>query len=40
MEARIDKLDRALLRRLAADGRLTMAKLGRRVGLSRTAVLA
>ncbi|MGH8904351.1 MAG: Lrp/AsnC family transcriptional regulator [Egibacteraceae bacterium] len=40
MDVRIDELDRALLRLLAADGRLTMAELGRRVGLSRTAVLA
>lgn len=40
MDARIDELDRALLYLLAADGRLTMAELGRRVGLSRTAALA
>lgn len=40
MDARIDELDRALLRLLAAEGRLTMAELGRRVGLSRTAALA
>ncbi|MGH8896926.1 MAG: Lrp/AsnC family transcriptional regulator [Egibacteraceae bacterium] len=40
MDVRIDELDRALLRLLAADGRLTMAELGRRVGLSRTAALA
>lgn len=37
---KIDDLDRALLKLLAADGRLTMAELGRRVGLSRTATLA
>ena len=37
---KIDDLDRALLGLLAADGRLTMAELGRRVGLSRTAALA
>lgn len=36
----IDDLDRALLALLAADGRATMAQLGRAVGLSRTAVLA
>jgi len=36
----IDDLDRALLALLAADGRATMAELGRGVGLSRTAVLA
>lgn len=40
MEARIDDLDRALLRLLAANGRLTMAELGRQIGLSRTAALA
>lgn len=37
---RIDKLDLALLELLAAEGRLAMAELGRRVGLSRTAALA
>ncbi len=36
----MDELDRALLDLLAADARLSMAELGRRVGLSRTAVLA
>jgi Lrp/AsnC family transcriptional regulator, leucine-responsive regulatory protein len=36
----VDELDRELLRHLADDARLTMAELGRRVGLSRTAVLA
>ena len=36
----IDALDRRLLDLLAADGRTTMADLGRAVGLSRTAVLA
>jgi DNA-binding Lrp family transcriptional regulator len=36
----LDDLDRALLALLAADGRATMAQLGRGVGLSRTAVLA
>ncbi len=35
-----DELDRRLLALLAADARLTMADLGRTVGLSRTAVLA
>jgi DNA-binding Lrp family transcriptional regulator len=37
---KIDDLDRALLHLLTTDGRLTMAELGRRVGLSRTATLA
>jgi Lrp/AsnC family transcriptional regulator, leucine-responsive regulatory protein len=36
----VDELDRALLRLLQSDARLSMAELGRRVGLSRTAVLA
>jgi Lrp/AsnC family leucine-responsive transcriptional regulator len=36
----LDDLDRALLARLTADGRASMAELGRGVGLSRTAVLA
>jgi Lrp/AsnC family transcriptional regulator, leucine-responsive regulatory protein len=36
----LDDLDRALLARLTADGRASMAELGRDVGLSRTAVLA
>ncbi|MEJ3657637.1 Lrp/AsnC family transcriptional regulator [Actinomycetes bacterium KLBMP 9759] len=36
----IDELDRSLLTMLAADGRATMADLGRAIGLSRTAVLA
>lgn len=36
----MDELDRALLRHLRDDARVTMAELGRRVGLSRTAVLA
>lgn len=35
-----DELDRRLLGLLESDARLTMATLGRRVGLSRTAVLA
>lgn len=39
-DRQIDGLDRKLLGLLAVDGRLTMADLGRRVGLSRTAVLA
>jgi Lrp/AsnC family transcriptional regulator, leucine-responsive regulatory protein len=39
-DRQIDELDRQLLVLLAADGRLTMADLGRRIGLSRTAVLA
>lgn len=36
----MDQLDRALLHHLRDDARVTMAELGRRVGLSRTAVLA
>lgn len=36
----MDKVDHRLLALLAADARLPMAELGRRVGLSRTAVLA
>lgn len=36
----MDRLDRDLLDALRADARLSMADLGRRVGLSRTAVLA
>lgn len=36
----MDEVDRALLALLQADGRLTMAELGRRVGLSRTGTLA
>jgi Lrp/AsnC family transcriptional regulator, leucine-responsive regulatory protein len=36
----MDDLDRQLLRLLSTDARLTMAELGRRVGLSRTATLA
>ena len=39
-DRQIDGLDRKLLALLATDGRLTMADLGRKVGLSRTAVLA
>jgi Lrp/AsnC family transcriptional regulator, leucine-responsive regulatory protein len=39
-DRQIDGLDRKLLGLLAVDGRLTMADLGREVGLSRTAVLA
>jgi Lrp/AsnC family transcriptional regulator, leucine-responsive regulatory protein len=39
-DRQIDDLDRRLLALLAADGRSTMADLGRAVGLSRTAVLA
>ena len=39
-DRQIDDLDRRLLAVLAADGRSTMAEVGRRVGLSRTAVLA
>jgi Lrp/AsnC family leucine-responsive transcriptional regulator len=35
-----DELDRRVLALLAADGRASMADLGRAVGLSRTAVLA
>lgn len=37
---RLDPLDHALVRELRADGRVPMAELGRRVGLSRTATLA
>jgi len=36
----VDQLDREVLDALRADGRLSMVDLGRRVGLSRTAVLA
>ena len=36
----MDDLDRQLLRVLADEGRISMADLGRRVGLSRTATLA
>lgn len=36
----MDDLDRRLLRLLRADARLSMAELGRRIGLSRTATLA
>jgi Lrp/AsnC family leucine-responsive transcriptional regulator len=36
----VDELDQALLRLLAEDARLSVAELGRRVGLSRTATLA
>ena len=36
----VDELDGRILSELAADARLTMADLGRRVGLSRTATLA
>jgi Lrp/AsnC family transcriptional regulator, leucine-responsive regulatory protein len=39
-DRQLDDLDRRLLLLLATDGRLTMADLGRQVGLSRTAVLA
>lgn len=39
-DRQLDDLDRALLALLAADGRATMAQLGRGVGLSRTAALA
>jgi Lrp/AsnC family transcriptional regulator, leucine-responsive regulatory protein len=39
-DRQLDDLDHRLLDLLAADGRLTMAELGRHVGLSRTAVLA
>lgn len=39
-DRQLDALDRALVALLAADGRAPMADLGRRVGLSRTAVLA
>lgn len=36
----MDDLDRQLLEVLAHDGRISMADLGRRIGLSRTATLA
>ncbi len=36
----VDQVDRQLLRLLEGDARLSMAALGRRVGLSRTATLA
>lgn len=36
----MDDIDRGLLRLLREDARLSMAELGRRVGLSRTATLA
>src|SRR5688572_33184666 len=39
-DRQLDDLDRRVLAHLAADGRATMADLGRAVGLSRTAVLA
>jgi len=39
-DRQVDDLDRRLLALLAADGRASMADLGRAVGLSRTAVLA
>jgi Lrp/AsnC family leucine-responsive transcriptional regulator len=39
-DRQLDGLDHRLLELLAADGRATMTDLGRRVGLSRTAVLA
>lgn len=36
----MDRIDHAIVRELSDDGRLSMAELGRRVGLSRTAALA
>lgn len=39
-DRQLDGLDRALVALLVADARASMADLGRRVGLSRTAVLA
>lgn len=36
----MDPVDRAIIRALVEDARLSMAELGRRVGLSRTATLA
>ncbi|TQM14365.1 AsnC family transcriptional regulator [Pseudonocardia kunmingensis] len=39
-DRQLDDLDRKVLALLAADGRASMADLGRAVGLSRTAVLA
>jgi Lrp/AsnC family transcriptional regulator, leucine-responsive regulatory protein len=35
---RLDQIDRGILAALAADGRLSMAQLGERVGLSKTPV--
>jgi Lrp/AsnC family transcriptional regulator, leucine-responsive regulatory protein len=40
LEDAVEELDREILRALQVDGRLTMAALGRRIGLSRTATLA
>ena len=37
---RVDELDRKLIAELADNGRLSVAELGRRIGLSRTATLA
>ncbi|OLS98190.1 hypothetical protein BJF90_41285 [Pseudonocardia sp. CNS-004] len=39
-DRQLDDLDRRVLAHLTADGRASMAELGRAVGLSRTAVLA
>jgi len=39
-DRQLDDLDRRVLAHLSADGRASMAELGRAVGLSRTAVLA
>ncbi len=39
-DRQLDDIDRRVLAHLAADGRASMADLGRAVGLSRTAVLA
>ncbi|MGG7566046.1 Lrp/AsnC family transcriptional regulator [Rhodovulum sp. DZ06] len=36
----LDRADRAILRELAADGRISMTELARRAGLSKTPVLA
>jgi len=37
---RLDQFDRAILRELAADGRISVAELARRVGLTKTPVQA
>lgn len=39
-QAELDRIDRAILRELAKDGRVALAELGRRVGLSKTPVAA
>lgn len=39
-EDQVDRIDRNIVAALAADARLSMAELGRRVGLSKTPVMA